>query len=66
VKKEVSKPCALCNGSGLIKREIEYPDPANLQWCLSCKNGRAKAERVAELVRRSLSERRPLAAQVAF
>lgn len=35
----------------------EYPDPVHPQWCQNCDMGRAKAERVAAMVRRTLAER---------
>jgi len=61
VKKECSRPCADCNGSGMVNKPIEYPDLANQQWC-SCESGRAKAEQIAAIVRGTLAGRRLIAA----
>lgn len=62
VKKELSKVCADCQGSGMVRAMMECPDPAHQQWCSSCELGRAKAEQVAGIVRGTLTEKRPVAA----
>ncbi len=57
MKHEDLKPCAVCYDSGVERGEGE-PGLGEHRWCLSCEAGRAKADWVAELVRRSLSERK--------
>lgn len=60
-KHQVTVFCTTCDGSGTIFTASEYPDLPNQQWC-SCESGRAKAAWVEQIVRRSLAERRPMAA----
>lgn len=56
------KVCVFCNGSGVIHNAMEYPDLMSQQWCLNCDTGQSKADRVEQIIRRSLPERRPAAA----
>lgn len=60
--REAIKVCAFCNGSGMIRKTMEYPDLMNQQWCQNCDASKAKSERVVALVRQALSETRRAAA----
>lgn len=52
MKREAIKRCSSCDGSGIVHYRNEFNLEDN-RWCLSCEAGRAKAGKVAEIIKRS-------------
>lgn len=50
MKRETIKRCPGCDGSGIVHYRSEF-NLEDSRWCLNCETGRAKAGKVAEIIK---------------